>query len=400
MNPVRPNSVFRQGGMITLLIALLCSTSRTVAETTFAEAFEAGKAFANNTAMPDAGSLPPEDVVPGFANASPQETTYYGDSAAMEEAAAHAATENEGAQTVTDGITMRPQYTIDPETDPMLQRAATVEASAAAIAGAIEGEYSECQPISLQTPWPSVNESCYENRPSEFATCDERLNISVEMESSCPAGTWWVEGTVHNGNPIDIMYAQAYCEPRGDGRQRFRVHAHGGNGACTDWYPFELGMTVDEWMLITTLRPVWYSASCKYLPAYVAPGSGCSGDDCRYTFSFGSPVYSCPSGQHVGSSLEAYDTSGDGVGGGPLPADQCYTVYSTGEGWCYSGDIGISIHEPDGFRFACASLAAPATQTGVNGWEIPLTFERPHTFHTITEETWDDGCAALEAQSQ
>lgn len=334
------------------VLLMACSLSAVAADSSgFSAGIEEGKAYgaAANAAMPNAAELDAA-AVPGFETSSPPQAAYYGDEGAMSDAAVQAAHDNEAAQTVTEGFVSRPLFTIDRETDPMFTRMGQVEANAASIAGALQGEYSSCEPVVLETPYPPTTETCYENRPAETNTCDNRLNVNVDVEFSCTAGTWHAQGTAYR-NGSDIMYTQSYCEPRSDDKLRFRAYAHGGAGACVGWQEFLLPLHVSTTTRVATTRPHW-EGSCQNTYARVKSGSGCISDDCDYTFEFGFEWTSCTEQNY------------------PCPGDPSFMCYGT----------------------VCTNHESYP-------WSIRLRFGKPRHVYTVTDN-WHNGCSELEARSQ
>ncbi|WP_127476707.1 hypothetical protein [Sulfurivermis fontis] len=186
----RQRQLARPWGSVCCLLAALCLSPIAALAETFGGAIEDGKAYgaAVNSDMPNASTLPPESV-PGYQTSAPPEADYYGNPSAIGDAANQAAAENPAAQAVTEGFVSRPMFTIDQSTDPMFQRMGQVEANAASIAGAMQGEYSSCQPVVLETPYPPTREACYENRLTENQTCSRKLVVACDPETDgCDAG--------------------------------------------------------------------------------------------------------------------------------------------------------------------------------------------------------------------
>jgi len=154
------------------------------------EAIEAGKAYgaqANDT-LPDAAAMDP-GTVPGFETSTPPEADYYDNPAAMEDAAIQEAGRNDAAQAVTEGFAGRPQFIIDRDTDPMLRRQRGIEADPASITGALGGEYSGCETVTVETPRPGTTEICQENRALETRSCTRRLVVACDPErDGCDPG--------------------------------------------------------------------------------------------------------------------------------------------------------------------------------------------------------------------
>ncbi|MEW8375817.1 MAG: hypothetical protein AB2722_18055 [Candidatus Thiodiazotropha sp.] len=164
----------------TILVALICFCSIGPSHADFDDSLEEGKAYGSNAnaSMPDASTLVPEDV-PGYETASPPESDYYNNPAAVGDAASQAAASNEAAQDINEGFATRPVYTIDSGTDPMLQRQDQAEANSASIAGALEGEYADCEPVVFQGSEPADTETCTESKSLETASCRRTNDCSV-----------------------------------------------------------------------------------------------------------------------------------------------------------------------------------------------------------------------------
>lgn len=168
----------------------ICLSAGPALAETFGGAIEDGKAYGAtvNTTLPDAATLDPASV-PGYQTARPPAADYYDNPAALGDAANQAAAQNEAAQAVGQGFASRPTFTIDRSTDPMFQRMKDVEANAASIGGALQGEYSACQPVVLETPYPGATETCHENRPTVNLTCSRRLVVACDPATDgCDAG--------------------------------------------------------------------------------------------------------------------------------------------------------------------------------------------------------------------
>lgn len=186
-NRLRPSTKTLAVGCFATVLYLI--STATPAET-YGDAIEDGKSYGAtvNSTMPNASTLAPESV-PGYETAAPPEAHHYGNPAGLGDAANQAAAQNEAAQSVTEGFVSRPMFTIDQFTDPMFQRMGEVEANAASITGAMQGDYSSCQPVALETPYPPTTEACYENRLAENHTCSRILVVACDPETDgCDAG--------------------------------------------------------------------------------------------------------------------------------------------------------------------------------------------------------------------
>lgn len=388
--------------------AVLYLISTTAAAEAYRNAIEDGKSYgaAVNSEMPDASALDPASV-PGYDTSNPPEAGYYDNTAGLGEAANQAAALNEAAQSVRQGFATRPMFTIDRSTDPMFKRMDQVEANAASIAGAMQGEYSSCQPVTLETPHPTTTEMCYEHRPAEKVACDNTLNVEVDEVFSCEPGTWHAQGYASRdiiGDHVNEVsrYAQSYCEARTDGKLRFRIYASSNKGTCSGWKILNLPTTPIRGY--TKVGTVTYRArkGCASLDYWVGPDSGCVGNNCRYDFWSGSPQYTCPAGKVNGAALRHYDYYGENYE--RLPANKCYYLTRPDyDGFCRSGEVKVEYtygHLWDQETVdRCASYAGLATVSGVSGPKISLTFEKPHYKHIITD-SWHNGCEGLEARSE
>jgi hypothetical protein len=161
-------------------LTLLCFAATGLPAADNRDTIEDGKAFGAevNATLPDAADLSPESV-PGYETSSPPESGYYDSPAAVGDAGSQAAASNEAAQNVNEGFATRPVFTIDTDTDPMFQRKEQVEANAASIAGALEGEYEDCEPVVLQTPGATFTETCTESKSLETTHCKRTKDCSV-----------------------------------------------------------------------------------------------------------------------------------------------------------------------------------------------------------------------------
>lgn len=166
--------------IIIFIAVLLCFSVIGRSRADFRDSLEEGKTYGSDahTSMPDASTLAPEDV-PGYETASPPASDYYDNPAAVGDAASQAAVSNEAARNVNEGFVTRPVYTIDSETDPMIQRQNQVEANSASIAGALEGEYADCEPVVLQGSGAAVTETCTESKSLETTRCRRTNDCSV-----------------------------------------------------------------------------------------------------------------------------------------------------------------------------------------------------------------------------
>ena len=91
-----------------------------------------------------------------------------------------------------------------------------------------------------------------------------------------------------NRNGADYMVAEAQCQIRSDGMQRFRFYAAGGMGACIGWQTVELPTTPStQAAYVTDLSPHWEGDCWSPFQVVMMPSSGCTGGNCSYHFEFG-----------------------------------------------------------------------------------------------------------------
>ena len=88
------------------------------------------------------------------------------------------------------------------------------------------------------------------------------------------------------------MVAEAQCQLRSDGLQRFRFYAAGGKGACIGWQTVDLPTTpASQATYVTNLAPHWEGHCWSPFTVTMMPDSGCTGGTCNYTFQFLSLIH-------------------------------------------------------------------------------------------------------------
>lgn len=332
---------------------------------------------------PDASS-----VVPGYTT-TPPENAYYGEpslsGAANARLAACAASTDDPVCQAQRGAVASANTPRAPVSayDPAVAAARDIAGNPASVLGSLADYYSGCATAEVNTPAGTTSKVC--NRYSGVGNYSTRrdLTVQVELQPNCAAGTWFAHGQV-NRNGADTMVADAQCQIRADGLQRFRFYAAGGMGACIGWQTLDLPTApATQATYVTDLSPHWDGYCWRPFEVVMMPGSGCTSGNCNYTFQFGTPVYACPSGTVRGDALMAYAG----------PADRCFTVTASDPD--ASCPVGSTPLDDDAGRY-CATPAGAATLTGAAGWSLPLSFVEPTMVQQETD-VWVDQSAVLTA---
>ena len=154
--------------------------------------------------------------------------------------------------------------------------------------GSLADYYSGCTTAEVSTAAGTTTKVC--NRYSGVGNYTTRrdLTVEIDLQPSCVEGTWVAHGQV-NRNGADTMVAEAQCQMRSDGLQRFRFYAAGGKGACIGWQTVDLPTAqASQATYVTNLAPHWEGHCWSPFTVNMMPGSGCTGGTCNYTFQFGS----------------------------------------------------------------------------------------------------------------
>lgn len=246
------------------------------------DAFEAGRAFGEGVAIPDASAMAPSSV-PGYETDSPPETQYYGNPSSIGEASAEAATQVPAASTVQEGFEAGGMFVFDPSTDPMFQAMRQAES-----AGVMQGEYSECQQVTVETPAEPITDRCYENRSPESVTCDDTLTVTIEPSDDtitvdgdwtggsgdCHPDTWSARETVTcpagYGNPQPVRIAR---------QAKWDSDGAWGNG--TGWVAVSSAVTARTDIDCTSSQCTYRTKGVEDLPEAMQIGPDWSAKSCR-----------------------------------------------------------------------------------------------------------------------
>ena len=238
--------------------------------------------------MPSASSAVPEYTT------TPPETAYYGQpnlsGAANVRLSTCAASANDPVCQAQDGAlssanTPRPAISAY---DPAVTTARDIARNPSSTLGSLADYYSGCTTAEVSTAAGTTTKVC--NRYSGVGNYTTRrdLTVEIDLQPSCVEGTWIAHGQV-NRNGADTMVAEAQCQLRSDGLQRFRFYAAGGKGACIGWQTVDLPTTpASQATYVTNLAPHWEGHCWSPFQVVMAAGSGCTSGTCRYTFQFGS----------------------------------------------------------------------------------------------------------------
>ena len=231
-------------------------------------------------------------AVPGYTT-TPSETSYYGQpslvGAANARLSACAASSNDpvcqaqrGA--LTSANTPRPPVSAY---DPAVSSARDIARNPSNTLGSLADYYSGCSTAEVGSAAGTTRAICNRyNGIGNYAT-QRDLTVQVDLRPSCAEGSWFAHGQV-NRNGSDYMVAEAQCQIRSDGIQRFRFYAAGGMGACIGWQTVELPTTPStQAAYVTDLSPHWEGDCWSPFQVVMMPSSGCTGGNCSYHFEFG-----------------------------------------------------------------------------------------------------------------
>ncbi len=273
--------------------------------------------------------------VPGYAGTDVPEKAYRDLGVAIEDAGRAKAEADPLAQDVAGAALSRPLYSIDPDADPIVQRAEGVEAAAADLSGltaSLTGTYTGCSSVTVPTAAGSwTTSTCLEDAGTMTQTCSRALSVNVTQKLTCTEGDTVAEKKLAR-NSLDWMYARITCMSTSS--IRAAVYAHGSVGACTGWQAAFLDPSPHGWTDMATLRPHW-EGYCWNLRVQERGGCDPETQKCTYTFRYG------------------YQQ----------------TVYG-----------------PSG-----------PTVTWVWPWQITLAFDKP--LQHVVEDVWSDGCGTLAAKA-
>jgi conjugal transfer mating pair stabilization protein TraN len=207
--------------------------------------------------MPSASSAVPEYT------STPPETAYYGQpnlsGAANARLSTCATSINDPVCQAQDGAltsanTPRPAISAY---DPAVTAARDIIRNPSSALGSLADYYSGCTTAEVSTAAGTTTKVC--NRYSDVGNYTTRrdLTVEIDLQPSCIEGTWVAHGQV-NRNGADTMVAEAQCQLRSDGLQRFRFYAAGGKGACIGWQTVDLPTApASQATYVTNLSPHW-----------------------------------------------------------------------------------------------------------------------------------------------
>ncbi|MDX8377469.1 MAG: hypothetical protein R8L53_05555 [Mariprofundales bacterium] len=126
--------------------------------------------------------------VPGYAGSNPPEAALYSSGgAALSNAATNTTGDPYGAYTnTTASFTTRPQFTIDPNTDPMITGAAQIQADNYSYL--TTNSTTGCTTVSTTVPATYDTLTCTESNTTYTATCDKKLIVTPTLHETCSLG--------------------------------------------------------------------------------------------------------------------------------------------------------------------------------------------------------------------
>ncbi|MBK6973187.1 MAG: conjugal transfer protein TraN [Sterolibacteriaceae bacterium] len=183
-------------------------------------------------------------VVPGLTSAPP-ETGYYGNPSlstlSNARVSACASSTDPACQAVSSGISSA----VAPKPplgpyDPAIAGVRDIANDPGSILGDLTPYYAGCTTSTVPTAGGFETRKCDRYAALGMLRCSKKLTGEVTRGTSCTPGTWINAGRVER-NPFDEMLVQAYCDPtRSDGMQTYRFYAHGGRDSCIGWQTRDL----------------------------------------------------------------------------------------------------------------------------------------------------------------
>ena len=321
------------------------------------------------------------NTIPGYGGTNLPETGYYNSQnlTGMQTDAMNSLTSgaaNDAAQTVY-GQALQPKLQFGAN-DPILQNADATAQGALADPGVITVQSGSCTTQDV-TQTETRLETCTAWIEPSNQTCNKTLNVDVtwDEQSSCPIGTTFSQvSRLHNASGTnDYVYARAFCNPGApDGTAPLQFKASDGDpGDCTDWVSADL--STNQTTVTYTgalLRPQFYSSNtCINVPVFYE-GSCDANNQCTYTLT--------------------YRELGDWTQWGDMDPQCSGTAMDlAAEGYTGPGSTYHNIF-PDPMN----GLYCVRRQTTVS-----ISFERPNITKTpVVTDSWDNGCAFLESQTQ
>jgi conjugal transfer mating pair stabilization protein TraN len=155
--------------------------SQSTDEPTFQEAMEVGRDTGHDANQSVSVQTTDPALVPGYAGTDTPQAQYYDNPSGIEGAASEAAQNNEAAQTVREGHLNRPAFTIDPNTDPLIQNNQQIIDDPESIIGSVEDEYSECSEQTNTLPGSTQHEVCHVYTARENNHCERSLEVQCDL---------------------------------------------------------------------------------------------------------------------------------------------------------------------------------------------------------------------------
>lgn len=302
--------------------------------------------------------------VPGY-NTSPPQATYYGNAGAMNNDVGTTTTSNSAGQYFTSSQ-QRPLFTINKNTDPLIQNSANV-GSTAALTNFLN-QFGGCATGTQIVPGAKTQTTCQQYRPDQFYSCDQTLNVTAgsitRLEyypSKCISAGVWCDSHMYDWfcGPSGIVpqsqalgYSYMFVNSSSYGQPTITSCNAWCDGAQLNSWTFGRGTNV-SFCSMNNCGTVTVTYSSEGIPTYTCTGSISSG--------LSSSTATCPTG---------YDK----------------TVDPDGKVICRESTVSTYLNDP-----TCSKIN-----------EVPQTSLTPGV-QVIWEiwscESWADTCTTFEARA-
>ncbi len=413
----------------------LAGHSMQAGATDLQDQYQAGKAFGQarnaglsqgistdraQTLVPGFNSAPPETANYGLGDlASPRQAKISGCGAAELDPNSRADQECIAVNLIQRAPSIRPQFVIDPDTDPTITRGDMIIADPSAYAGDLEGTFSECQTRTVTTPAIYETAVCNEYRVASTQTCEKVLSLACDpIQDGCDAG-----GIVANSWAGDMAVNWA-PSGTGDYNLTFGTIAdnYWGNGTHDRTLTFQVKdmslitkfaltrAAFDDWLWVkvngTTVYVGPYGGDRLYvIDAGTAVGGYCSYNDwgrrwdCfQYIAWSDNPI---PAGSYLHCGCQGWDgctwyCNNDGYPGTVKygPGDNQYGGQELSTSWNIGLNIDIKPYLIEGVNTVWMRTIV------AGGGEGAVIFTTRQTCPRNCRDVWSNDCATFEARAQ
>ena len=224
---------------VTALIMAILLTASTQVSASDAEALSAAGADANNfgstsqsgpsnvvsgaPVRPSDTAFDPATELPNYTT-NPPEASYYSDQSTMEEDA-FAKTQDDtctetdcssgAASQVVESFNTRPNFVIDPDTDPLLIDSQATLDDPESVMGTIAAGYSGCETVPSSCITEFTNQNCDEALAFEDNVCNSVINVTVDYPANCEAGQVILQQlrVINRRKADDNAWVRVICRP-------------------------------------------------------------------------------------------------------------------------------------------------------------------------------------------